>query len=147
MENIEIRLLKREDFDTIVKIDEKITGENRSDYYKRKFLHKDAESRIGTSLIALVEGKPAGFLLADLFYGEYGIPDANAFVDTIGVDPAFRGKGVGFALMDQLKMNLKAANADKIYTLVDWNDGLLISFFQRSGFVPSHRVSLECKVG
>jgi len=146
MNDVEVRLLKKEDFDTVVKIDSEITGENRIDYYKRKFSHRDEESRIGTSLVALIDGEPVGFLLADLFYGEYGIPDANVFIDTIGVVPAFRGRSVGFALMDQLKMNLKAVNADKIYTLVDWSDFTLISFFQRSGFAPSSRISLECKI-
>ncbi len=144
MNDVLVRLLKEGDFDSIVKIDTQITGEDNSDYYKQKL--SGLTSKMGTSLVAEVDNKVVGFLLADLFYGEYGIPSANAFVDTIGVDPAMEGGGIGYALIDQLKMNLKAANAEKIYTLVNWNDQSLIKFFQRSGFIPSERVSLEFRI-
>ncbi len=144
MNDVLVRLLKEEDFDAIVKIDTQITGEDKSDYYKQKL--SELTSKMGTSLVAEMNHKIVGFLLADLFYGEYGIPSTNAFVDTIGVSPDSKGSGIGYALMDQLKMNLKAANAEKIYTLVDWSDLNLIKFFQKSGFIPSERVSLEFSI-
>jgi len=36
LENVKIRGLKTEDLDAIVKIDEKVLGENRKDYWERK---------------------------------------------------------------------------------------------------------------
>jgi len=35
LENVEIRALKKEDLDAIVRIDEKGSGENRKDYWER----------------------------------------------------------------------------------------------------------------
>lgn len=41
------------------------------------------------SLAAFVGKEPAGFLMARVYYGEFGQPEAIAILDTIGVAPAF----------------------------------------------------------
>lgn len=144
---IAVRLLRPGDLDAIVAIDEKITGTARPDYYRHKLdvtnLH---DAQINASLVAETEGKVVGFLMGNLFFGEFGIPESSAVIDTLGVDPDCQDYGVGGALFDQFRTNMKAARVEKVYTLVDWNDFRLLKFFGNMGFGPSQRLNLECLV-
>jgi predicted N-acetyltransferase YhbS len=144
---VEVRLLRPEDVDSIVAIDARITGQARPEYYRHKLqastLH---EAQISTSLVAVVDGQAIGFLMGTLFFGEFGIPESSAVVDTLGVDPAHQDRGAGGALITQFLANMKAAGVEKIYTLVEWRDFGLLKFFGNMGFVPSQRLSLECPV-
>jgi len=144
---VEVRLLRPDDIDQIVAIDAKITGQARPEYYRHKLqastLH---EAQISTSLVAVADGKVIGFLMGTLFFGDFGIPESSAVVDTLGVDPAHQDRGAGGALFAQFLANMKAAGVEKIYTLVDWRDFGMLKFFGHMGFVPSQRLNLECPV-
>jgi GNAT superfamily N-acetyltransferase len=85
----------------------------------------------------------AGFLLGSLYYGEFGLPEPAAVLDTIAVDPDMRGRKVGKALMRQLLMNLRALNIARIRTEVDWEQLDLMSFLAHEGFAPARRLCLE----
>ena len=95
------------------------------------------------SLGAEVDGNLVGFMLTSVHHGEYGRPAPVAAIDTIGVDPAFRGKGIGRALMAQLVRNLQALRVEKLETLVAWDEADLMSFLRASGFAPAARLCLE----
>ena len=145
--NVIVRVFRPQDIDAIVAIDGQITGSARPEYYRHKLevvgLH---DAQINASLVAEVDGKVAGFLMATVFFGEFGIPESSALVDTLGVNPDFQDHGVGGALFDQFRANMKAARIERIYTLVDWKDFGLLKFFGNMGFVPSQRLSLEFPV-
>ena len=64
-------------------------------------------------------------------------------MDTIGVDPGYRGRGVGQALMSQLIANLASLRVDQIRTQLDWNDVGLISYLDNAGFKPAQCVVLR----
>jgi ribosomal protein S18 acetylase RimI-like enzyme len=64
-------------------------------------------------------------------------------MDTIGVDPGYRGRGVGRALMSQLVANLATLRVDHIRTELDWNDVGLIGYLDELGFAPAQRVVLS----
>ncbi len=146
--DITIRLLRTADIDAVVAIDEKLTGTARPEYYRHKLVVAAAHDvQINASLVAEADGRVVGFLMGTLFFGEFGIPETSAVVDTLAVDPDCQDRGVGSALVDQFRTNMRAANVERIYTLVDWNDFGLLKFFGHMGFGPSHRLSLECPVG
>ena len=141
---VTVRLLKPEDVDRIVAIDEKITGQARPEYYRHKLQASTLrDAQISTSLVAVAEGVVVGFLMGTLFFGDFGIPESSAVVETLGVDPEYQDRGAGAALFDQFLANMKAAGVEKIYTLVDWKDFGLLKFFGHMGFLPSQRLSLE----
>ena len=145
--DIVVRVLKPQDMDAIVAIDEQITGTARPEYYRHKLAVAGLrEAQINASLVAEVDGQVVGFLMGTLFFGEFGIPESSALVDTLGVSPAFQDRGVGGALFDQFRANMKVARVEKIYTIVDWKDFGLLKFFGNMGFGPSQRLSLECRV-
>lgn len=139
-----MRVLRQDDLDDIVHIDEAASKQPRREYYERKIasiLNKKAN--INCSLVCEVDGKVVGFVMGYVFFGEFGIADGTATIDGLGVHPDFRKLGVASDMLDQFMMNMKAAGVRKIYTLVNWDDFALEKFFSRQKFVPSKRINLE----
>ena len=140
-----IRLMKVEDFDAVVAIDEKILKTTRPEYYETKFekLFKSSDY-LATSLVAEGEdGTVVGFVMGVLYMGEYGIYQEEATLDTIGVDPGYQHLGIGKRLINEFLDHLKKLGVQKINTLVDWNDSELIQFFSANQFYPSRSINLE----
>jgi predicted N-acetyltransferase YhbS len=145
LENVKIRGLKTEDLDAIVKIDERVLGENRKDYWERKLKSmNDKSSQV--SLVAEVEGEVVGFILGDVSGWEFGVPETIGWIDTIGVEPGNQKKGVATALARELIKNLKAIGVKTIYTLVSWNDWDLLQFFHAMGFTRGDMINLELRI-
>jgi ribosomal protein S18 acetylase RimI-like enzyme len=144
---LKIRVMKKEDINAIVEIDEKVLGTRRPDYYERKCGSAlDVSSQLVTSLVAVYEEKVIGFIMGNVYLGEFGIPEATASLDTIGVHPDYQGQGVAVELMKQFISQVKKAHVEYIYALVNWNDWDMLKFFEKSGFVPSKAVKLELKL-
>ncbi len=142
---IKIRLMKTEDFDAVVEIDEKVLKASRPEYYEMKFekLFK-SKDYVPTSLVAEEEdGSVVGFVMGVLYMGEYGIFQEEATLDTIGVDPNYQHKGIGKQLINEYLDHLKRLGVQKVNTLVDWNDSKLIHFFSANQFSPSKSINLE----
>jgi len=142
---MKIRPLKKEDLDAIVEIDEKVLGENRRNYWKRKLELMDNKSS-QVSLVAEVEGKVVGFILGDVSGWEFGVPDTIGWIDTIGIDPVYQKKGLATALAQELVKKLKTVGVRTIYTLVSWNDWNLLQFFHAMGFTRGDMINLELKI-
>ena len=142
---IKIRLMQADDFDAVVGIDEKVLKASRPEYYEMKF-EKLFESKdyIPASLVAEdKDGTVVGFVMGELFLGEYGIFQEQATLDTIGVDPDCRHKGIGTQLIAEFMDHLRELGVQKVHTLVDWNDSKLIHFFRANEFTPSKTINLE----
>jgi ribosomal protein S18 acetylase RimI-like enzyme len=142
---IKIRLMKADDFDAVVTIDKKILKAPRPEYYEVKF-EKLFESKdyLPASLVAETEdGTVVGFVMGEIYMGEYGIFQEEARLDTIGVDPDYQHRGVGEQLINEFMDHLKSVAVQKVNTLVDWNDSKLIHFFSANRFSPSKTINLE----
>ena len=142
---IKIRLMQAEDFKAVVGIDEKVLKTPRPEYYELKF-EKLFSSRdyVPTSLVAEeADGKVVGFVMGELYMGEYGIFQEEAKLDTIGVDPDYRKRGIGEQLINEFMDHLRSIGVKKVNTLVDWNDSKLIQFFSANHFSPSKTINLE----
>jgi ribosomal protein S18 acetylase RimI-like enzyme len=145
LENVEIRALKAEDLDAIVKIDAMVLGESRKDYWERRLARMNSKSS-QISLVAEVEGETVGFILGDVSGWEFGVPETIGWMDTIGVAPAYQKRGVATALAHELIRNLKAIGVRTIYTLVSWDDWDLLQFFHAMGFTRGDMINLELKI-
>lgn len=142
---IKIRLMKGDDFDAVVGIDEKVLKTSRPEYYEVKF-EKLFESKVylPVSLVAEEEdGTVVGFVMGELYMGEYGIYQEEATMDTIGVDPYCQHKGIGEQLINEFVDHLRKVGVQKVNTLVDWNDHELIHFFSANQFSPSKTINLD----
>lgn len=137
-----IRLMKADDFDAVLEIDEKVLNVSRREYYEMKFdkLFYSKEF-LPTSLVAETDdGTVVGFIMGELYLGEYGISREGATVDTIGVDPRFSKRGIGSQLMAEFLDHLKDLGVKKVNTLVDKDNTHLINFFKSNQFDPSQSV-------
>ena len=144
---LKIRVMRREDLDSIVEIDQKVLGTGRPDYYERKCAAAlDVSSQMVTSLVALYDEKVVGFIMGNVYLGEFGIPEPTASLDTIGVHPDYQGQGVAVELIKQFVTNVKKAQVEYLYALVNWNDWDMLKFLEKSGFVPAKAVKLELKL-
>ncbi|MCX7173043.1 MAG: GNAT family N-acetyltransferase [Proteobacteria bacterium] len=146
-ENRIMRVLKRDDLKAVIAIDALVSKQQRDEYYERKFDSiLNTTHNINSSIVCEIAGRVVGFIMGDVYFGEFGIPETNATIDTIGVHPEFANRGVASEMLDQFMMNMKAARVGKVYTLVNWDDFALEKFFAHHKFAPSKRVNLECTV-
>jgi len=146
-DKFEIRIMKESDLQAIIDIDAKVTGARRGEYYERKVASMlDKKASIATSLVADYDGRVIGFVMGNIFTGEFGIPQTTASLDTIGTDPEYAKQGIGTLLMEEFVRHVRAAGVKDIQTLVDWNDAQLLRFFNKAGFIPSKTLNLEKRI-
>lgn len=138
-----VRGLRPRDLDAVIALDARITGRRRDDYFRRKLDQALKDTGIQVSLAAEVDGGFVGFLLCRVFYGEFGAMEAAAVLDTLGVHPSFHGKGVGRALLAQLRTNLLGLGIHSLRTEVSWDAQDLMGFFRGEGFLPAPRFCLD----
>lgn len=139
---IKIRLMQVEDFESVVGIDKKVLKASRPEYYELKFekLFKSREY-LPTSLVAEnQDGAVVGFVMGELYMGEYGIAREGATLDSIGVDPDCQHTGIGEQLMNEFMDHLRDLGVQKVNTLVDRNDTILMRFFSTNQFSPSKTI-------
>jgi ribosomal protein S18 acetylase RimI-like enzyme len=138
-----VRSLEPSDLEALIEIDASASGRRRPLYFERMVERAVTRADFQVSLAAELDGKTVGFVLATLYYGEYGMTEPSASLDAIGVARDHRGQHVGRALLRQLLLNLAALRIERVRTEVAWNDFNLLAFFERVGFEPAGRVCLE----
>lgn len=142
-DDVPIRSMIAGDLADLVRIDRHLTGRDRTAYFEGKMAEALTESGIRVSVVAEQDGRPAGFIMARMDFGEFGHTEPEAVIDTIGVDPAYAHHHVGAALMSQLLTNLAALNVEQVRTELEWNNFEVLGFLEHLGFRPSQRVALS----
>jgi ribosomal protein S18 acetylase RimI-like enzyme len=138
-----VRTMQESDLPAMIAIDRRITGRDRSEYFKGMFEKALQESDVRVSLVAECNGQPAGFIMARVDRGEFGRFEPTAVMDTIGVDPDYQEQGIGRALLSQLLLNLGTLRIERLHTEIGWSDRDLLAFLDRCGFCPSQELCLE----
>ncbi len=141
-DDIPVRSMVEADLNAVVRIDRKLTGRDRADYFARKLRQVMGQSGIRVSLVAEIDGLPVGFVMARVDYGEFGHTEPAAVIDTIGVHPDFAHRGVGRTLMSRLIANLDKLHVDVVRTSVAWDDFALLRFLEGNHFKPAQHLVL-----
>jgi GNAT superfamily N-acetyltransferase len=142
-ETVSVRALETTDLDAVVAIDERLTGQTRKDYWRTRF-DVAALRPPWMSAIAELDGRVVGFLFGWVGESEFGIAGPTAWVDLVGVEPAYRGRGVGAALLDRFVEGGRELRAiRKVATLIDLDQADVREFFVRRGFRHGPMVQLE----
>ena len=131
---IYVRSLERRDLPSIVAMEERITGVARPQYWEQRIELSEAIRPHWTSLVAEFENRFVGFLFGRAGELEFGLPGTVAWVETIGVDPAFRGRGIARELIEQFISSAEDHGIKTIFTLVTSGQTDMQSFFSRQGF-------------
>jgi ribosomal protein S18 acetylase RimI-like enzyme len=141
-DRIPVRSMRESDLPVIIGLDRRLTGRDRSLYYRRKAHEALSDSGVRVSLVAELDGRVVGFVMARVDFGEFGETQPEAVIDTIGVEAAYKNRSVGSALLSQLLANLAALQVERVRTEVIWDDFGLLAFLKRCGFAPSQRLSV-----
>ncbi|HXU88366.1 MAG TPA: GNAT family N-acetyltransferase [Methylomirabilota bacterium] len=144
MKTTHVRALEPADLDAIVAIDGKLTGQTRKDYWRTRFDIASLRPPWMSS-VAECDGRVVGFLFGWVGESEFGIAGPTGWIDLIGVDPAYRGRGVAHALLDRFVDGGRQLRAiRKVATLIDLGQADIREFFVRRGFQHGPMVQLEC---
>jgi GNAT superfamily N-acetyltransferase len=142
-ENVLIRPVELSDLDALVRIDEKLSGQTRKGYWQRR-LEIAAFRPPWMSLVAETDGRLAGFLFGWVSESEFGIAEPTGWVDMIGVDPPYRGRGIGHALLQRfLDSGRELRSISKVATLIDLAQADVREFFTRLGFRHGPMIQME----
>ena len=140
---VTVRPLESSDLDAIVRIDEKLSGHPRKEYWQKR-LELSMLRSPWMSLVAETDGRVAGFLFGWTGESEFGIAEPTGWIDLIGVDPPYRGRGVGQALVDRFAESGRELRAiGKVATLIDLAQADVREFFVRRGFHHGPMVQME----
>jgi GNAT superfamily N-acetyltransferase len=138
-----VRTLRESDTSRLVKMDKEISGRSRTTWYEHRVRRALRDSDIAISLVAEIDGLPVGAVLGAVHYGEFGLPEPIAILDTVLVDRSVARRGIGRALLGQLIKNLKGLRISQLRTEVEWDQSELVAFFGKAGFHPVPRLVLE----
>ena len=140
MPDIVIRNMTVRDIDEVLRIDEKITGKPHAAYYETKaagYISRGPDY----CLVAEHRDRVVGFVLGDVRGWEFATTLAG-WLEVIGIDPAYQGRGVSRLLLRELFAAFRRAGVTVVNTMVNWNDGHLIDYFQAQGFERGEYVNL-----
>lgn len=142
---VAVRNLEHTDLPDVVRIDAEAGGRRRAEYFELMLMRALNFAGLQMSLVAEIDGRIAGYLIASLYYGEYGISEPTASIDAIGVERESRRSGVGRALLREFREKAAAIGVSIVRTEVQWDDFDLLAFFRGEEFVPAGRICLERK--
>jgi GNAT superfamily N-acetyltransferase len=129
-----VRPVEPADLEAIVRVDEKLSGAPRPAYWRQR-LEIAALRPPWMSLVAEADGRLVGFLFGWVGESEFGLGRPTGWVDLVGVDPPYRARGVGRALLERFVAagrELRAIAA--VATLADPGQADIPEFFSRLGF-------------
>lgn len=141
--NIEIRGLDKRDLAAIVNMEERETGVARPAYWEKRLEISEAVRPHWASLVAEYENRVVGFILGRAGEHEFGLPGTVAWVEMIGVDPAFRRRRIAEQLIEHFVESAEDHGIKTIFTLIDPNKSELQQFFTRLGFAQGKMVHYQ----
>lgn len=137
------RPLHEDDLATVVDIDTRITGHPRSGFFEKRVAAALARPNDFIYIGCELNGRLCGHLLARLQKGEYGVSETLAVLDAIGVDPEYRGRGIGNIMMQEFEGILRHKKVREFQTQTEWYNLDLLKFFSDCGFKLAPRQVLE----
>jgi ribosomal protein S18 acetylase RimI-like enzyme len=132
--NVYVRSLEKNDLASIVNIEERVTGIARRDYWEKRIEISEAIRPHWASLVAELDNRVVGFVFGRAGELEFGLPGTVAWIEIIGVDPAYRRHGIARTLLDRFTASAEDHGIKTIFTLVNNDQPEMKDFFNRLGF-------------
>ncbi len=136
-----LRPLAASDAPAVAAIAAMLGDADDAEYWRHKLelFTRDAASCLGVE----ANGRLVAYMLGHVKGGEFGLADETAFLEFLGVDPAWQGKGLARSLAEALFHQFAAKGVRQVLTLVNARDERLQPFFRSLGFRPSQLLCLE----
>ena len=139
---VRIRRLRADDLAAVMGIERRITG-SRQTTALGPYLRRTLRTKEAICLVVEVGGETAGFLVGDVRPWEFGEEREVAWVKVVGVDPRHQGEGLGRLLGEHFLRELRRKGIRRAKTLVEWDSGDLVAYFQSLGFDRAGAIVLE----
>lgn len=134
--------MKRKDIPAVMRIDEKITRTRKE---RKKLWKAELETNLRENprscLVADLNSRIVGFMFGSIREWMFGI-EKNGWIESLGVDPEFMGKGIGKKLGQALLNYFEKEGVQAVHTVAPWDSGDLLAFFKALGFDRSALISL-----
>jgi ribosomal protein S18 acetylase RimI-like enzyme len=147
-QGVSIRAMERADLAVVVELDAQVFGVKRAAYFERRLAainENDADACL-IFLVANYQGSVIGFVIGTLAYGEFGLTQVTALLDSIAVHPCYQQQGLGRQLIDAFIERSTLQGAAAVYTLVNWDNWTLLKTFHSLGFVLASTIPLERQI-
>jgi ribosomal protein S18 acetylase RimI-like enzyme len=138
--SVYVRDVRREDIPAIVAVEDRTSGVSRPEYWAKRYEIAEALHPRWASLVAEADGRVVGFLFGHEGELEFGLPGTVAWVEIIGVDPAYRRRGIAAQLIETFVSNAEQNKVDSVLTLVDRKKPDMQGFFSKLGFEEGQMV-------
>lgn len=143
---IHIRNLEKSDLPFIVNIEERLTGTARPGYWEKRIEISEAIRPHWASLVAEINRQVVGFVLGRAGELEFGLPSTVAWIEIVGVDPAFRGQGIGRALIERFTASAEDHDIKTVFTLVTSDNQRMGDFFKHVGFIQGKMLHFQKEI-
>lgn len=129
------RYLNSSDLNAVTDIDEKTVGSRRESFWEGKIIIQEGSRPPWTSWVAEWDSTVVGFLFCHYEELEFGLPGSTAWIDIIGVDPAYRRHGIAARLIEDFTYSAEDMGMNRIFTLVSETEHPdILKFFANQGF-------------
>ncbi len=135
MSEITFRSLYPEDINQVSEIESSLAGTPRRAFLEKRLAVATAIPDSFITCAALDGQRLAGYGFARILEGEFGVNSAIAVLDTIGVDPAYQGKGIGKMILSGIERRMKNKSISTLQTEISWSNLTLIKFFASNDFI------------
>ena len=139
---IGVRDVAATDLPAIIDLDRRLTGAAKPAYWKSGLAPQTDRFFV---VAETAGGTFAGFAIGEIRAWEFGSPPAG-WIFAIQVDPDLRQGGVGTALFDGLCARFRDRDIDRVRTMVDRHDHLILSFFRAQGLTAGPSLELEMEL-
>lgn len=145
---VSIRAMQRSDLAAVIELDAEVFGAARSAYFEHRLAaldHADSDTR-ALFLVAGYRDTVLGFVMGTLAYGEFGLTQVTAILDSIAVQPLYQQQGIGQQLIEAFIKQSARQGAAAVYTLVNWDNWSLLKVFHSLGFSLASTIPLERRI-
>jgi len=146
LRNCKARPLSETDLDRVIAIDRAHSGHARQRFFEKRFAAARARPDDFIQVGAMWGGALGGFAITSVLRGEFGHERPIAVLDAIGVEAQSQEYGIGEALLQELREQMRKRGVKSLHSQADWTRNDLLRFFANSGFRLAPRLALERSV-
>ena len=141
-----VRPARRADLPDVIALDATVTGLHKADYWQRVYKRYGVAGQgLRHFLVAVVDGRVAGFVIGEVRDWEFGSPPCG-WVFGISVRPDARLGGLGAQLLAAILKSFRQAGVKKVRTMLSRDNHLILSFFRSQGMMAGPFIPLELDV-
>jgi ribosomal protein S18 acetylase RimI-like enzyme len=142
-QTLTLRALTRDDLASVVAIDASIEGRWRRNYVERRLATALREPALHAQFAASDGNGLAGYILARVLEGEFGLSKPGLRLEMIGVRPDARGHGAGARLFQVLADWGARHGIRDVRTAVGWRNAEMLGWLDAMGFRLAPSVILD----